>query len=212
MDMVTETATRDASAAEGAAMDRGGRPARTSAYDLSVHAHRLFAERGYEETSVEDIAAAAGVSRRTFFRYFPSKADVVWVISDAQYDGLSASLAAADPDGDIWQQVIEAFLVAFTHTPEQDEWARHRAGMIFAVPAVKTSAYERFAVWRQAVTEFVAARLGADVGDLGVIIAGHVAVTAAVAAHEYWLRDDNRNLDDCMRETFEMVWPQILKK
>ncbi len=46
--------------------------------EIAAVALELFAERGFEETTVEDIAAAVGVGRRTLFRYFPSKNDMVW--------------------------------------------------------------------------------------------------------------------------------------
>jgi AcrR family transcriptional regulator len=62
---------------------------------IRASALRLFAEQGYEATTVEQIAAAAGVSHMTFFRYFPAKEDVV--LSDS-YDPLLAALLEQTPD------------------------------------------------------------------------------------------------------------------
>ena len=61
---------------------RRGRPPGTSARELEVVALELFAEHGFADTTVEQIASAAGVSRRTFFRYFDSKTDVLWHLLD----------------------------------------------------------------------------------------------------------------------------------
>ena len=62
---------------------RGRRPA-TTRQDVARAALDLFARQGYDETTVDEIAAAVGVSRRTFFRYYESKPDVVWGEFDAE--------------------------------------------------------------------------------------------------------------------------------
>ena len=55
-----------------------GRPATIDPDAVARIALRLFAERGYEQTSMEDIAGAAGIGRKSLYRYFASKADLVW--------------------------------------------------------------------------------------------------------------------------------------
>ena len=65
----------------GKAVDAGsrrGRPPGTSRRELELIALRLFTGQGFDNTTIEQIAAEAGVSRRTFFRYFGSKASVLW--------------------------------------------------------------------------------------------------------------------------------------
>ena len=73
---------------------RRGRPPGTSRRKLELIALRLFTEQGFDETPIEQIAAEAGVSRRTFFRYFSSKPSVLWGEFDAEVEAIRAALAA----------------------------------------------------------------------------------------------------------------------
>src|SRR4051812_44741480 len=75
------------------AMARRGRPPGTSARALELIALDLFSEQGFDDTTVEQIAAAAGVSSRTFFRYFESKASVLWHDFDHEVAELRAAFA-----------------------------------------------------------------------------------------------------------------------
>ncbi|MGA7148970.1 MAG: TetR/AcrR family transcriptional regulator, partial [Microbacterium sp.] len=81
-------------------MNRGiGRPRASSRETLAEAATELFLERGFEATSIADIATRAGVSRSSFFNYFDSKSDVLWAGLDERLGGFDA-LLAADEDTD----------------------------------------------------------------------------------------------------------------
>lgn len=71
---------------------RAGRPRASSREVLAEAACELFLERGFEATSVADIATRAGVSRSSFFNYFSSKGEVVWSGLDDRIDALARSL------------------------------------------------------------------------------------------------------------------------
>ena len=79
-------------------MGTGRRP-RTTRAELERVAFALFEAKGFDETTVDDIAAAAGIGRRTFFRYYPSKNDVVWGDFDGELARLRGWLAATPPTG-----------------------------------------------------------------------------------------------------------------
>src|SRR5690349_20843672 len=148
--------------------DRGGRPAVTSAHELAAVAQELFVARGFEETSVDDIAAAAGVSRRTFFRYFSSKADVLWVESPAE---LRTFRALLDESTDHWREALcRCAPKALHHPAEERRWMLHRAKLLLTVPAVQEKAALRHAEWREIATAFVATRGEAQ---LVAVAAGH---------------------------------------
>ena len=74
-------------------LGRRGRPPGTSRRALELIALRLFTDRGFDHTTIEQIAAEAGVSKRTFFRYFSSKASVLWSEFDREVEVIRAALA-----------------------------------------------------------------------------------------------------------------------
>lgn len=81
-----------------------GRPATIDPDAVAAVALRLFAEKGYERTSMEDIAREAGIGRKSLYRYFPSKADLVWggmePVVEASGRVLEAARTAETSDGD----------------------------------------------------------------------------------------------------------------
>ncbi|QDQ99118.1 TetR family transcriptional regulator [Tomitella fengzijianii] len=186
---------------------RVGRPASTTAHALAAHAQRLFVERGFDHVGVDDIAASAGISRRTFFRYFGSKADVVWVESDAELAAFRAGLAAAG-EKDPVDAIAEAFVAALDHGSGEDEWARHRAQLILAAPAVQAHATEVYGQWRAVVRDYVTARCGAQRDGSYPIAVAHAVIAASTAAHELWLTRPETSLAECMRLMFAQMLPR----
>jgi AcrR family transcriptional regulator len=188
-------------------VDRGGRPAATSAHQLAAAAQKLFVERGFEETSVEDIATAAGVSRRTFFRYFATKADVLWVESDSEFGRLTAFLTA-DNGSAAPRDVVEAAIVsALTFRPGDEEWARHRAQLVLAVPAVQSHASVLYRQWREAVADYIRCRgLWRD-DELFETAFAHSTTAAIMTAHEYWVSHPKTTLPQCLRRSIQLLVP-----
>jgi AcrR family transcriptional regulator len=96
-----------------------GRPVEIDAAQLSRVAVELFAERGYDSVSAAEIAEAAGISRRSLFRYFPTKADLVW---DGFHDSLEMLSVALLDAGHLppTDAVIHAVLKSAERTPVLD--------------------------------------------------------------------------------------------
>lgn len=175
-----------------------GRPPASSRRAIEDVAMRLFVERGFDETTVEEIAAAAGISRRTFFRYFASKNDVVWGAFSEGLQRFHDALATVDP-ATPWPQALRAAVVEFNRLdPEQVPVHRRRMELILHVPALQAYSTLMYAQWRAIVAEFVAARTGREPDDPLPSLVGHTALAAAVAAYEQWLAHPASSLDELL--------------
>lgn len=179
---------------EPALTPRLGRPAVTSRTDLEALALELFAVRGFEATTVDDIAAAAGIGRRTFFRYHRSKNDAVWGDFEQGLANLRAFLDGVDPAQPLLDALREAVL-AFNRFDEA-EVPRHRKRMalILGVPALQAHSTLRYAAWRQVIAEFAARRLGMQEDALLPQLVAHSCLAAAMTAYEQWLADPAADL------------------
>ncbi|UDY24443.1 TetR/AcrR family transcriptional regulator [Nocardioides sp. Kera G14] len=103
-----------ASSVPGSSRGRG-RPVEIDREHLARIALQLFQERGYDDVSAAEIAAAAGVSRRSLFRYFPTKADLVWDRFEESLENLEDALATAD--GEPIPAASAALLMTAEQTP-----------------------------------------------------------------------------------------------
>lgn len=175
----------------------------TTRGELERVALDLFAERGFDATTVDDIAAAAGISRRTFFRYFPSKNDVVWGAFDELLRGMDSWLAAVDGDAPVLDAIADAVVRFNSLPPEAVPAHRRRMELILHVPALQAHSTLRYADWRAVVARFVARRAGTDEAAALPQLLGHVALGAAVAAYEQWLADERADLDALMAASFD---------
>jgi len=184
-----------------------GRKRVTSRAELENTAFGLFAARGFEHVTVDEIAAAAGIGRRTFFRYFPSKNDIPWGAFEAELDRMRARLKACPPEVPL-MDAIRLALVDFNRvSPAQAPMHRRRMELILRVPTLLAHSTLRFTAWREVIAEFVAERTGLRPGDLAPQAIAHAVLGVAVAAYEHWLDDRSADLgallDDAMRQLDE---------
>ena len=188
--------------ARAAAVRHPGRRRVTSREELEQAAFALFEANGFDETTVDDIAAAAGIGRRTFFRYFPSKNDVPWGAFDRELDRMRVMLKDFAPEVPLMRAVRLA-LIDFNYVPaEQVPLHRRRMELILRVPTLFAHSALRFTAWRQVVAEFVAERAGARPDELAPQAIAHAVLGVALAAYEHWLDDASADigtlLDDAM--------------
>ena len=184
---------------------RVGRRRSTTWDHLSNVAIDLFATRGFDEVSVDDVAQAAGIARRTLFRYYPSKNAIPWGDFDAHLEHMRDLLADLDPGVPIGDALRTA-LLAF-NTFDEAETARHRRRMRVILETAELQAYSMtmYAGWRAVVAAFVARRMGAKASDLVPQTVAWTMLGVALSAYEHWLADESVSLADALDHAFDTV-------
>ncbi|MBD0839579.1 TetR family transcriptional regulator [Streptomyces sp. TRM68416] len=161
---------------------------------LVAAAFQLFVERGYEETTVDDIVTLAGVGRRSFFRYFPSKEDVVFPDHERCLADMTAFLAAGDDAADEpVRRVCDAARLVLRMYAENPAFSVQRYRLTRKVPGLR--AYELSVVWRyeRALAEYLRGRFaGLRDGTLHADVIAAAVVAAHNNALRSWLRSDGR--------------------
>lgn len=179
---------------QGSARTRSGRPAVTTRAELEQIALELFARHGFEATTVDDIAAAAGIGRRTFFRYYASKNDVVWGEFEEGLSALRVRLSGTHPERPLLDALCDAVLAFNRLDPAHAPWHRNRMALVLTVPALQAHSTLRYSAWRAVIAEFVAARLDQAPSDLLPQLVAHLCLGAALTAYEQWLRQPEADL------------------
>jgi AcrR family transcriptional regulator len=158
--------------------------------DLVAAAVRLFHERGYEITTVDDIAAAAGVGRRTFFRYFRGKEDAISPDHEAALARVAEifeSAHDAEPTTSLVLRAGETVFELYTSDPEQ---SLRRFQLTRKVPALRDRESACVDHYRRLFTRYLRARLaGEPDGDLRAAVISAAVVAAHNLALRGWLAD-----------------------
>ncbi len=184
---------------------RIGRQPITTVGELSHVAFDLFLQNGFNETTVDDIVAAAGIGRRTFFRYFPSKNDLPWGDFELLTVAMSEYLEAVPIDIPL-VEALEDAIVEFNRYPADElEYHRQRMRLLFGVPALVAHSNLRYASWRAVIAVFVARRLGCAEFDEQPQTIAWITLAASLAAYEQWLRQDEADLLDLIRGSFRIL-------
>jgi AcrR family transcriptional regulator len=138
-----------------------GRARQAVQSEIGRIALELMADRGFASTTADDIAVAAGVSRSSFFRYFPTKEDVVLSQMESNGELLRAGVAARPARESAWTALHRGFLdVVRANSTDPVALARYRriADMQAETPSLRARALDQQERWRALITPAVAAR------------------------------------------------------
>ncbi|MCX4735839.1 TetR family transcriptional regulator [Streptomyces sp. NBC_01363] len=151
---------------------------------LAEAAFQLFLERGFEQTTVDDIVARAGVGRRSFFRYFPSKEDAVFPDHERCLADMTAFLAEAG-DAEPVDAVSDAARLVLRMYAANPEFSVQRYRLTREVPGLRTYELSVVRRYEQTLAGYLRGRYGES--DDGALRA-EVIAASVVAAHNNGLR------------------------
>ena len=162
---------------------------------------RLFAKRGFDHVTVEEIAAACDVSPRTFFRYFASKEDVLFAESDAHCANVLQTMAAHDPKASAFDTLEAAMLAIAADYADQRDVLLLRKRIMTSTPSLRTKAAERQQGWESQIVDYLResgrAKRMSEL-DLRLLVAA--TISALRVALELWSAgDDTGDLADVAR-------------
>lgn len=166
----------------------------------------LFARRGFDEVTATEVAAAAGISRATFFRYFATKEEAVFAAQEALGEEIATAVGARPAGEGAWTALRHAFDAAIGNYARDPAEALARVRLIRETPALRAHQLERQAQWQRMIGGALAARLGADPLDLGVQALVGAALSALDTAVSSWgERRGSSDLITLLDEAFEAI-------
>lgn len=193
----------------GASGTRVGRRPSTTQDHITDVALELFATRGFDEVSVDDVARAAGIARRTLFRYYASKNAIPWGDFDAHLQHLRELLATLSTEIPLAEALREALLSFNTYDAQETAQHRMRMRVILETAGLQAYSMTMYAGWREVIAAYVAERIGAATGDLMPQTVGWLMLGVALSAYEHWLADESVALADAIAAAFEVARPGL---
>jgi AcrR family transcriptional regulator len=158
---------------------------------VQAEALKLFAEKGYEQTTINDVAHAAAMSPRTFFRYFPTKEDVV--LWDEYDDRPLAALLGTQEQADPLVRLISAVRAIISDIHDKDrDLLLARTKLSFRVPEIRARFLDQQVSTVGSVFPQLVVAVGGDPDDLGLRVMLSAMFTAMLVAVERWQHDDGR--------------------
>jgi AcrR family transcriptional regulator len=177
--------------------------------DLAAATLRLAMARGFDQVTIDDIAAEAEVSKTTFYRYFDSKEDALLGRSDEKAEGLRAALAERPADEPTMVAVRTA-VMTFVRSYEHDRERSLAVGRVLrATPSLQARNLEHQATFETVLADFVRDRLEPDVHpdpELRAKVVAAIVMATIRSAIDHWRDTDGADhLHDVMDAALAML-------
>ncbi|MCX2934581.1 mycofactocin system transcriptional regulator [Mycobacterium sp. CVI_P3] len=193
------------SGSAGSAGPRVGRRRSTTQDHITDVALDLFANFGFDSVSVDDVAQASGIARRTLFRYYRSKNAIPWGDFDAHLEHFRDLFEQADVAAPVSAALRSALLAFNTFDDSETERHRQRMRVILQTAELQAHSMTMYAGWRGVVADFVATRTGGRPSDLVPQSVAWLMLGVALSAYEYWLADEEVSLPQALGDAFDVV-------
>jgi AcrR family transcriptional regulator len=164
--------------------ERTRRAVRAELADIALG---LFAERGFDQTTVDEIAGAAGLTKRSFFRYFPAKEDAVFGGIDVTGEQVVEGIRARPTDEDPWQSLHQV-LRQWQQQIHASEQALTSLRLIESTPSLRARLHQKRAQWRQQVSDALRDRPGAGLDPFTADLLTNAATAVLDTVSQEWLR------------------------
>jgi AcrR family transcriptional regulator len=174
-------------------------------------AKTLFLERGFETTTVDEIAAAADVSKRSFFDYFPAKEDVISAWQDEFGLALAAAVLAR-PAGEPLTRVVEAALTSAITAATADPQMMAMGRLIHDTPALGARNQMKYTRLEQRLGDALIERAGSASDDLRLRLLAMIVVGALRVGTDRWHREEHptmAGLEAHAETLFKMLWAEL---
>lgn len=187
---------------ENIGQKRGGRQGITTQSQLSHIALELFLDRGFDETTMDDIAEAAGIGRRTLFRYFSSKNDLPWGDFEEELNRMREHLGSIPRDIPLAEALRRSVIEFNQFPPEEVRVHRERMYLLLNVPSLIAHSALRYASWRAVIADYVASRRGINSEDIEAQTIAWACLGACLSAYEQWLVHEEADLIELLSTAF----------
>lgn len=171
---------------------------------LRVAALELYVERGFEQTTAADIAHAAGLTERTFFRHFADKREVLFDGQDVLQKAFTDGVAEAPPDASVIDIVADAIeSAADFFTDDRRPYSRVRQGVIDANPGLQERELLKMAFLARQIAEALGRR---GVPEPQATLAAETGTSVFGVAFSQWIaHEEERSLVDVVRDAFQQL-------